>query len=57
MPMSFYFGDRDWMLTDAGSKILANNAYKDTHSHLFTIADSDHHLYFDNPEGFLKAIF
>ena len=55
--MSFYFGDRDWMLTDAGSKILANNAYKDTHSHLFTIADSDHHLYFDNPEGFLKAIF
>ena len=57
IPVSFYFGDRDWMLTDAGHKIVEKNPYKGLHSNVFIIEDSDHHLYFDNPTGFVEAIF
>jgi pimeloyl-ACP methyl ester carboxylesterase len=56
IPVSFYFGDIDWMLTDSGQKIVDNNPFKDEHSHVFIIERSDHHLYFDNPEGFVEAI-
>jgi pimeloyl-ACP methyl ester carboxylesterase len=56
IPVSFYFGDIDWMLTDAGQKIVDANVFKGIHSNVFIIEKSDHHLYFDNPEGFVHAI-
>jgi|LauGreDrversion4_2_1035121.scaffolds.fasta_scaffold4001368_1 hypothetical protein len=37
--------------------VLKNNRYLGTHSHYFTISDSDHHLYFDNPEELLEMMF
>jgi hypothetical protein len=37
IPVSFYFGDRDWMWTNAGEKIVEKNPYKGTHSHVFMI--------------------
>ena len=56
IPVSFYFGDRDWMLTDAGEKIVSMNPFKDTHSHVYIIENSDHHIYFDNPVSFADTI-
>ena len=44
------------MLTDSGQKIVDHNPFKGEHSHVFIIENSDHHLYFDNPEGFVEAI-
>jgi pimeloyl-ACP methyl ester carboxylesterase len=53
VPISFFYGDRDWMTFVGTHDVLASNPYKDTHSHRYTLEDSDHHLYFDNPEGLL----
>ena len=44
------------MLTDSGQKIVDHNPFKGEHSHVFIIEKSDHHLYFDNPEGFVEAL-
>jgi cardiolipin-specific phospholipase len=57
VPISFFYGDRDWMTFVGTHDVLASNPYKDTHSHRYTLVDSDHHLYFDNPEGLLLQIF
>ena len=57
VPISFFYGDRDWMTFVGTHDVLASNPYKDTHSHRYTLEDSDHHLYFDNPEGLLVQIF
>lgn len=35
---------------------MDKNPFKGTHSHVFIIENSDHHLYFDNPLGFAEAI-
>ncbi len=56
IPVSFYFGDRDWMYTEAGQKIVNKNPHKGTKSHVYIIKDSDHHLYFDNPQEFVEKI-
>ncbi len=57
VPISFFYGDRDWMTYVGTHDVLASNPYKGTHSHRYTLEDSDHHLYFDNPEGLLVQIF
>jgi pimeloyl-ACP methyl ester carboxylesterase len=59
IPVSFFFGDKDWMrhLSKAGSlRVLDKNPFKDLHSHMHVIENSDHLLYFDNPKGFTDAI-
>jgi pimeloyl-ACP methyl ester carboxylesterase len=56
IPISFVYGDRDWMLNVGKHDVLSTNPYLGTHSHRYTLADSDHHLYFDNPEGLLEII-
>lgn len=57
IPVSVFFGDKDWMLAAGGQRIVDKNPFKDTHSHVYIIENSDHHLYFDNPVGFVEAIF
>ena len=57
IPVSFYYGDRDWMFNEGGENIVNKSPFKGTHSHVFMIDDSDHHLYFDNPAGFVESIF
>jgi len=53
-PISFFFGDRDWMLKNGGYSVLSKN--KNPQSRMHIIPNSDHHLYFDNPEGLVAAL-
>ncbi len=56
IPISFYFGDRDWMFTEAGERIVRKNGFYGTESHVYIIENSDHHMYFDNPTAFADTI-
>lgn len=56
IPISFFYGDRDWMKKDGGIKVVDKNPYKGTHSHVYIISDSNHHMYFDNPEELVNKI-
>ena len=55
-PMSFFFGDRDWMMRQCSYNLLSKNSLANRQSHMHIISDSDHHLYFDNPTGLVEAI-
>ena len=54
--VSFFWGDRDWMKRVGEQKAVEKNKYKGIFSHEHIIEDSDHHLYFDNPQGFVEKI-
>lgn len=56
IPVSFFYGDRDWMAREGGINVVEKNPYKGTHSHVYIISDSDHHMYFDNPTEFVMKI-
>ena len=56
IPVSFFYGDRDWMPKEGGIRVIEKNPFKESHSHLHIIEDSDHHMYFDNPDEFSKRI-
>eukprot|EP00347_Sterkiella_histriomuscorum_P016994 403351067 len=56
IPISFFFGDRDWMMQEGGNAVVDKNPYKGTHSNIYIINNSDHHMYFDNPEEFAQKI-
>jgi pimeloyl-ACP methyl ester carboxylesterase len=56
IPISFYFGDKDWMLRDGVEDFVKNNPYYGTHSHYFVVPGSDHHMYWDNPEEFVNIL-
>lgn len=49
IPVSFYYGDRDWMDANGGHRVISKNKFKDFSNH-YIITDSDHHMYLDNPE-------
>jgi pimeloyl-ACP methyl ester carboxylesterase len=36
--------------------VLSKNPYTGRYSHMHIIQNSDHHLYFDNPQGLAEAI-
>ena len=61
-PVSFFYGDRDWMDWRAGDRVLKKNKFynptepKEGLSQLYMIPDSDHHMYIDNPVDFAQAI-
>lgn len=55
-PISFIYGDKDWMKNVGTHDCLAKNPYKGTHSHYYTLENSDHHLYLDNPEGMVELV-
>jgi len=56
MPISFIYGDRDWMKLVGTHTVLEKNPYKDKFSHMHSVENSDHHLYLDNPEQFAEII-
>jgi cardiolipin-specific phospholipase len=62
MPITFYYGDRDWMDYRAGQRTIDRNQYFSAEapeaglSQVFIIPDSDHHLYLDNPAAFAALI-
>ena len=49
IPVSFFYGDIDWMYNIGGEIVVNKNHYKGTQSHVYIIDKSDHHMYFDNP--------
>ncbi|TNV79164.1 hypothetical protein FGO68_gene16455 [Halteria grandinella] len=62
IPITFYYGDRDWMDYRAGQRVVERSKFynKDAPetglSQVFIIPDSDHHLYMDNPRGFAELL-
>ena len=56
IPVSFFYGDKDWMRRYGVDKILQRNPYKDEQSRFIEVEKSDHHLYFDNPQKFAELI-
>lgn len=57
LPISFFYGDIDWMDEKSGRRVVSNNYYKDTLSHVHIVSESDHHMYLDNPDEFVALIF
>ncbi|CDW84782.1 UNKNOWN [Stylonychia lemnae] len=56
LPMSFWYGDRDWMDVEPGQKIVENSKYGSKLNFVYVVNDSDHHMYMDNPEEFARQI-
>jgi pimeloyl-ACP methyl ester carboxylesterase len=56
IPVSFFYGDRDWVVREGGETVVSKNYYCGRYSHVYIISDSDHHMYFDNPEEFANKI-
>ena len=62
IPVSFFYGDRDWMDYRGGQRVIEQNRFYNAEakekglSQVYIISDSDHHLYFDNPVEFAKLI-
>lgn len=55
IPVSFFYGDRDWMDYRAGERVVVKNRFhagqspEQSLSQVYIVTDSDHHLYLDNP--------
>jgi cardiolipin-specific phospholipase len=55
LPISFFYGDDDWMYDSGGRRIVNVNKFKGN-SDCYTISDCGHHLYLDNPTEFAEQI-
>jgi len=55
-PVSFFYGDIDWMDIEGGRRVVEINQFKGTHSHVYEVSNSDHHMYIDNPDEFAQLI-
>jgi len=53
--MCFVYGDRDWIDTSLGGTNVSV-MLKERGEKVFTIHDSDHHLYLDNPQQLLEIL-
>lgn len=53
VPMAFCFGDRDWVKPDGAHEVLEKSEGKVL---IHTLKGSDHHMYWDNPEGLAETI-
>lgn len=56
IPVSFFYGDIDWMPKEGCDYIIDNNPFKGTQSKFYELNSSDHHMYFDNPSEFAFLI-
>jgi pimeloyl-ACP methyl ester carboxylesterase len=56
LPISIVYGDRDWMTNVGTHDLLSSNPYMGTYSHNYTLSDSDHNLFFDNPTELVEII-
>jgi pimeloyl-ACP methyl ester carboxylesterase len=50
LPISFFYGDIDWMDYRGGDRVVAKNKYHNSLSHVYILSNCDHHLYMDNPK-------
>ena len=44
------------MPKQGGDAVVNKNPFKDTHSKVYVISNSDHHMYFDNPMEFAQKM-
>ncbi len=56
LPISFFYGDIDWMDYRGGERVMSKNAFHRSLSNMYIIENSDHHMYLDNPEEFAERI-
>eukprot|EP00349_Pseudokeronopsis_sp_Brazil_P002541 CAMPEP_0202959118 /NCGR_PEP_ID=MMETSP1396-20130829/3395_1 /ASSEMBLY_ACC=CAM_ASM_000872 /TAXON_ID= /ORGANISM="Pseudokeronopsis sp., Strain Brazil" /LENGTH=94 /DNA_ID=CAMNT_0049677551 /DNA_START=721 /DNA_END=1005 /DNA_ORIENTATION=- len=56
IPISFFYGEFDWMSKEHCQPIIDNNPFKGVLSHVYVVSNSDHHMYFDNAEEFSDLI-
>ena len=56
LPVSFIYGDRDWMDYRGGDRVIEKNKHKGGLSQVYIVNDCDHHLYLDNPNEFGQYI-
>ena len=56
IPISFFYGDLDWMMKEGGEYVVSKNKFNGTQSHVYFVESSGHHMYFDNPEEFANLI-
>ncbi|CDW77917.1 UNKNOWN [Stylonychia lemnae] len=54
IPLSIFFGDRDWMRQEGAKDIIFKNKYRGIHSHFYIIENSNHILQFDNPQDLVR---
>ena len=54
LPMSFIYGDKDWMTFVGTHNVLETNPFPESKRH--TLDNSDHNLMMDNPEGLVHVI-
>jgi pimeloyl-ACP methyl ester carboxylesterase len=52
IPISFFYGAEDWIKRSGGDNVVAKNRFSGTLSHVHIIENSDHHMYWDNPDEF-----
>ena len=53
--VSFYYGSKDWMNTDFNG-VKISEILLERGEHISIIDNSDHHIYFDNPEDLLMLL-
>ena len=53
--VSFVYGDLDWIDTDMSNTRISRKLIEAGYNVKY-VKDSDHHLYFDNPEGLLETL-
>ena len=53
IPIAFFYGDRDWIVSDGGYK---TKEISSSQILVYTISNSDHHMYWDNPEELIQKI-
>ena len=56
IPVSFFYGDVDWMDRKGGDRTVARNKFANNLSSVYIINGSDHHMYLDNPEEFVQSL-
>ena len=55
-PISFFYGDIDWMDKKGGERVVNKNKFGGSQSHVYVVTNSDHHMYLDNPTEFATLI-
>ncbi len=56
IPVSFFYGAQDWIKRSGGDYVIENKKHKDDISKVNIVENSDHHMYWDNPQEFATLI-
>ena len=54
--VSFFYGAQDWIKKSGGEIVVGKNPFRGTLSHVHIVEESDHHMYWDNPDELARLI-